>query len=349
MPSPRKPKCSNDARQGAAEGRSAVAYESRVEKRKLSELMDYPRQDIYFPDESQEADRELATSMDAEGQREPIHTLPDGTVLCGHRRVRAARSLGWEEIDVIVHHELADDPAAAEAFFIGDNYERRQLSELQKVRCAARRVELAKQGKVSLSSECDGLSKTRDKIGALLNKSGREADRYLRVLKTPIEVQHACDAGHLSLVEAGKVTGFADETQSEIARELREQGLEQAKTIFDRYRPSKAANCRGAESIWLNLRRALDEAVKELSGNVGNLRWLDQEDLELVQQGEELLDELKIDIIKRLEEVELDDEDIDDFDHENQISDVLGNAAVDTLSTAPRTLEVDTVSTPSGT
>ncbi|NQU22793.1 MAG: ParB N-terminal domain-containing protein [Candidatus Nealsonbacteria bacterium] len=204
----------------------------RVQKRKVSDLKPHPLQADYFPDESEEADLELAADLDANGQRDPIDIVPNGTILCGHRRVKAAKRLEWKTIDVVVHHELANDEAAAEAFFIGDNYTRRQLTTFQKVRCAKRRVELAKLGKVVLPEECDNLKKTRDKIGYLVvgengrNLSGREAERYLRVLKTPIEVQHACDAGHLSLVDAGKVAGFFEETQQQIAEQLRAQGPE---------------------------------------------------------------------------------------------------------------------------
>ncbi len=306
----------------------------QVEEWKVCDLKDHPRQGHFFPDESEEADRELAADMNQNGQLDPIDILPDGTILGGHRRAQAAKRLGWKTIRAVVHHDLADDAAGAEAFFINDNYTRRQLSELQKVRCAARRVELAKEGKVTLPTECHGLRKTRDKIGKLLGKSGREADRYLRVLKAPVEVQHACDGGHLSLTEAGKVAGLSDEEQEEIAEELREQGLDAAKTVVASHLPSKAATRRGAENIWFRLRRALAEANRELPGNVGNIGRRDREDLEVVEQAAQVLDEIRDHINECLED-EDDDEfsDTDELVHGDENTDVHGLEPVDIVST----------------
>jgi hypothetical protein len=51
--------------------------------------------------------RELAQSMRDHGLQTPLEILPDGTIVCGHQRARAANLLGWEEIDVWVNHELA--------------------------------------------------------------------------------------------------------------------------------------------------------------------------------------------------------------------------------------------------
>ena len=82
----------------------------------------------------------------------------------------------------VVHEGLDDE--AAEALFIGDNYNRRHLSEVQKMRCVARRVELARQGKAALPPECNGLKKTRDIIGKLVGCSGKTADRYLKALSS---------------------------------------------------------------------------------------------------------------------------------------------------------------------
>ena len=55
----------------------------------------------------------LARDMDENGLRDPVEVLPDGTLVTGHQRVRAAGLLGWEEIDVVVRHDLADRGDAA--------------------------------------------------------------------------------------------------------------------------------------------------------------------------------------------------------------------------------------------
>lgn len=280
----------------------------RIQRRKIGDLKPHPKQDRFFPAQSEEADRELAADMETNGLNVPIDILPDGTILCGHRRVTAAKRLEWKEVDAIVHENLADDEAAAEAFFIDDNYNRRQLTDFQRVRCAVRRVELAKEGKVALPEQCNGLKKTRDKIGSLMGISGREADRYLCVLKAPVEVQHACDAKHLSLVEGGKVKDLPKQTQQRIAQQIKEQGIEKAKAIVKRHLPSKAATRRGAESIVCNLRRALKEATKELPDNINNVGRMDQDDVALIEAAEVLLDDLKEHALRYVDDEDDDDE-----------------------------------------
>lgn len=284
--------------------------EHQVEEWEINRLHEHPLQSMYFPDESAESDAEFDADLAANGQQEEIDILPDGTILGGHRRVRAAKRLGWKTVRVVVHHEFADDPAAAEAFFINDNYSRRQLTELQKARCAKRRVELAEQGQVALPEQCNALTETRDKIGWIMGKSGRHAERYLKVLEAPVEVQHALDAGHLGIVDAVGIAGLAADKQSLIAKELREQGLQNAKAIYKSHRPSKAATRRGAESIWFEFLRVLKLAKEELVGNTNDLYWLDQSDLDLIQDVEdELLTPLRIQTEDKLEEQALDEDD----------------------------------------
>jgi ParB-like chromosome segregation protein Spo0J len=44
----------------------------------------------------------LAASMALLGLLQPIVVTPDGLLLCGERRLRAAKSLGWKEIPVTI-------------------------------------------------------------------------------------------------------------------------------------------------------------------------------------------------------------------------------------------------------
>ena len=34
----------------------------------------------------------------------PLQVLPDGTIISGHQRVRAAKLLGWSHIEAVVRH-----------------------------------------------------------------------------------------------------------------------------------------------------------------------------------------------------------------------------------------------------
>ena len=49
----------------------------------------------------------LAEDMETHGLRHPVEVLPDGTIVAGYQRVRAARRLGWREIDAVVRLDLA--------------------------------------------------------------------------------------------------------------------------------------------------------------------------------------------------------------------------------------------------
>ena len=146
------------------------------------------------------------------------------------------------------------DALQAEALFLSDNYNRRQLPEFQNVYCAAELVRLAKLGAYVLPPECDKVSKTRDKIGVLTGKSGRHIDRYLLAFKAPKEVQHACDKGFLKLAEAGQVAQLDKKVQQQIAAEIRQKGVEQAKAIFKTYFPDEPETPPSADDHWSSLR-----------------------------------------------------------------------------------------------
>jgi ParB family transcriptional regulator, chromosome partitioning protein len=44
----------------------------------------------------------LAANMDQLGLLQPISIFPDGTLIAGERRLRAAKQLGWKKIPVTV-------------------------------------------------------------------------------------------------------------------------------------------------------------------------------------------------------------------------------------------------------
>ena len=87
----------------------------RVEEWELGSLKEHCRQAELFGDVPDDEFDELAESLQREGQRQPIEILPDGTIIAGHQRVRAARHLGWTSIRAVVRHDLAAaGPAAVE-------------------------------------------------------------------------------------------------------------------------------------------------------------------------------------------------------------------------------------------
>src|SRR5262245_21002459 len=95
---------------------------SEVQKWKISRLINHPLQATMFGDLPDAELRALAEDMRANKQKDPVEILPGGIVLAGHQRIRAARLLGWTEVDVVIRYDLAEAGAAEqEKYFIGEN------------------------------------------------------------------------------------------------------------------------------------------------------------------------------------------------------------------------------------
>ena len=77
-----------------------------VIKWKIADLRENPHQQDLFGDLLDGPLDELAADMDLIGQRDPIEILSDGTIIDGHQRRHAAEKLGWEDVDVVVRHDL---------------------------------------------------------------------------------------------------------------------------------------------------------------------------------------------------------------------------------------------------
>ncbi len=121
----------------------------------------------------------LADDMRRRGQRVPIEVLPDGTVVAGHQRLRAAKRLGWTEIDVIVRYDLVgagDD--AVEAELIADNLYRRHLSPLARARSISRLLEIEEKASRGWLTDT-GKEERKAKIAEQLHLSLRSVNRYL--------------------------------------------------------------------------------------------------------------------------------------------------------------------------
>lgn len=194
-----------------------LSQHKRVEKWQLNKLKPHPQQQEIFRSPTVEEIDRLAASMQSEPVTTLVEILPDGTIVCGHSRVQAARQLGWTELDVWVREDLAaQGHAAVIRRLINDNFVRRQLSPLDQARCLQRLVELEKQS--GQRSKVSG--NLRDRIAATQKMSGRNLERYLNVLKTPMEVQAAFDEKQLSLTEASRVAGMKAEDQKLVAEAI---------------------------------------------------------------------------------------------------------------------------------
>lgn len=197
-----------------------------VVKLKIAALKPHPRQFALFAPRSAAEDAVLAKSLKDVGLDHPIEVLPNMTIVAGHRRVAAAKAIGWTEISAIVRQDLAEQgEEAILAFLIRDNAERRQLSALERARCAfeLKQIGAIRRNQYGFDNDQWAIRQsTRDWIGKMLGVSGREASRLLNVLRTPTEVQTALDEGRLTLVLADRVSQLDREDQAEIALAIRD-------------------------------------------------------------------------------------------------------------------------------
>lgn len=267
--------------------------EKQIQKWKVSDLKPHPRQAEVFPDLTEYQLRDLALDLQRNGLRTPLEILPDGTIVCGHQRARAARLLDWEEIDVRVNQDLASKgPEAVKERLIKDNVRRRQLDRLDRLDMARayqrlRQLELSASGQGRPGHRGGRL---RDIVGDRLGLTGRTLDRLVRVLLTPRAVQEAYRRRELTLILAGQVASLPPAVQEGIAAEITE-GRDPNAVVKARLAREGALRRSG----WENLRRFLrdlERRVAVLGENPRRYVRPGPEDLEDLRSARSLIDRL---------------------------------------------------------
>lgn len=201
---------------------------SAVESRRLADLVPHPDQWIYNDPPTEEAHERLKASIARDGLRElpqvlPTNKagLPKNTLLDGNWRVAALADLGYTTVKAVVRYDLAEaDRATVDARFLSYNADRKHHDPLTRARVALRQYEIERgrsRGELSVSE----YPEARDRVGLVIGMSGRNLNRYMRVLATPDEVQRAFREDRLSLVEAESVDGLDAVVQQAVADRLR--------------------------------------------------------------------------------------------------------------------------------
>ena len=193
-----------------------------VVKRNIADLRDHPQQAAMFGDASDAELAALAADMKKKkGLDYPVEILPSSNIVVkGHQRIRAAKLLGWTEIDVIERHDLeAAGDAAAEEEFIKDNALRRQLGPLAKARCIRRLLEL-EMGRSTRSFNDAGREALKKAIAEQFGCSLRTVNRLLRMLYAPPAIQQAVERGDLSMGLANKVALLPSQELRVILRDM---------------------------------------------------------------------------------------------------------------------------------
>jgi ParB family chromosome partitioning protein len=195
-----------------------MASSNEVKLVPLVSLKTHPRQFEFFSETSESELAELAEDLTRRGQQEPIHICPDGTIVRGHRRVKAAEKLGWVAINAVVRQDLGDASCPETiSDLINDNVMRRQLDELELARCYR---ELKQQ---YTAHDEDQYDDRRDRLAARLNcgKSGRSLDRLQRLLELPRDIQDMVSKKHLNKYQAEKILRLPESKRNSLFVDLR--------------------------------------------------------------------------------------------------------------------------------
>jgi ParB/RepB/Spo0J family partition protein len=265
--------------------------ELKTQRWPIERLKDHPRQASLFGDLSDAELDALAEDMKENGLQTPVEILSTGVIVAGHQRVRAARRLGWRDIDVVVRADLENEgPEAVEQRLVSDNLIRRQLGPLGRARCIAALLEIAMATKTE-RMDVFQKEKLKASIAKQLGVSIRSVNRYLLVLRTPRAVQNSFDEGNVSLVTAGRIALLDQDDQRRIAERIArgEKASAVAAAFLKKPQPPEPT----LNDVLFQLVEALRIVLPRVRGRVPELRrellhrWLPE-----LQEGNALLKEL---------------------------------------------------------
>ncbi|MGO9598757.1 MAG: ParB/RepB/Spo0J family partition protein [Isosphaeraceae bacterium] len=190
--------------------------EKRIESRRLEDLKSHPRQAELFSDLNEAEFERLKQSL-GEGLNVPIEITQDNVVIDGHQRLRAARELGWEKIQVWVRDDLKNQQAIDQRH-IEANLDRRQLTRLEQARLIRALCDLERNIHPRRYDAFQG--DIRDRIGKRFGIDGRTAQRWMNLLNTPPEIQDAFLRGKLTMTLAEKVSHLPDELKKKMVNRI---------------------------------------------------------------------------------------------------------------------------------
>lgn len=255
--------------------------EWKIESVALERLDQHPRQHEFFAAPNEVQLDELAADLERRGQQEPIHITPSGTLIRGHRRVAAAKLLGWKELKAVVRHDLSD-PHSEEtvAELINDNIKRQQLDDLALARCY-------RELKRTRQSRDGGSGDVRDQLAAHLNcgKSGRSLDRLERLLQLPRDIQDLITNKQLNKDQGERILRLPKKRQQEVFEALRT--VENTPDVLRRFGIIKSTKPRTPTELGEELLRFFNRNLPAVRTNIESLDRLQVRGRDVV----ELLDD----------------------------------------------------------
>ncbi len=232
-----------------------------LKKLQVSDLREHPNNEKIFSPLAEPELQLLAEDMDANGLGTPIDVTPDGVIVGGHMRVRAAKLLGWSTIECRVHEDW-QDPHAPEVIehLISDNLNRRQCTRLGVARACDALFTTMKRRDINRDN-----NELREIIGKRLGTCGRTVSRYQRLLTLPRALQDAIDSGNLPMALGSKIAGLNRAEREKIAERVA-MG-ESVRRVADEYVPKSSKRSASFESDIAPVGSAIErvaDAVKEL-------------------------------------------------------------------------------------
>lgn len=247
----------------------------------ISELYPHPRQADFFTELSAVELAELAEDLATRGQQTPISVLSGGMIVCGHQRVRAARSLGWETIYAYVldTEEDMDETKVVDAL-ISDNIVGRQNDRITLARCYD---ELASRWRTEYPDE-DG--EMRDVLAAKLDcgLSGRQLDRLRQLLKLPKDIVDRIASGLLKQDHGHRLLKMTDNDREQAIDLIRQGDSPRSvlKEIAARHREQSADVDKS------NAKQTLQEVVQKCKMIAGSIPEYEQVQLPQVDTIDEI-------------------------------------------------------------
>lgn len=177
----------------------------------------------YFDDQSLE---ELTQSIKEKGVIQPIIVRRKGDIyelIAGERRLRACKSLGLNEIPVIIKD--VEDKDSLEISLI-ENIQRQELNPIEEARAYQYLI--------------DKFAVSQEKIGEVLGKARVTIANTLRLLKLPQEIQAEIRNGRLSFAHGRALLEIDDlNQQRKLAQEVISKGLSvrELETLLKTHRP----------------------------------------------------------------------------------------------------------------
>lgn len=181
---------------------------------------------------SEESIKQLAQTLNEEGLLQPIIVREDGEgyeIVAGERRYRAAKSLGWEKIPVIVNN-LSDAQTASLALI--ENLQRENLNPIDEA--------LAYQELMKINNL------TQTQLAQNIGKSQSYVANKLRLLKLAPSVQQSLAQGQISARHGRALLALDVDQQGRLLKEILDKDLsvketEKIAADFDNYFAPKKA------------------------------------------------------------------------------------------------------------